>query len=109
MSEDLPERCTLYVDVHDLLSLFSDDERAALDQYKAMEEVRRTAGRLARAGDIHGAATLRASVAPAPRPDGTITIDDDGIRVVGADAANWLARRIQAAKPGEPSGEPTDQ
>jgi hypothetical protein len=109
MSEDLPERSTLYVDVHDLLPLFSDDERAALDEYKAKEEIRRTADRLARAGDINGAATLRASVALAPRPDGTITIDDDGIRVVGADAANWLARKIQAAKPDEPSGEPTDQ
>ena len=108
-SEDLPERSTLYVDVHDLLPLFSEHECEALVQYQAIEEVRSKADQLALAGDIEGAKALRASVAPEPRPDGTITIDDDGIRVVGADAANWLARKIQAAKPDEPLGGPTDQ
>jgi len=108
-SEDLPERSTLYVDVHDLLPLFSEHECEALVQYQAIEEVRIRADQLALTGDIEGAKVLRASLAPAPRPDGTITIDDDGIRVVGADAANWLARKIQAAKPDEPLGGPTDQ
>lgn len=108
-SEDLPERSTLYVDVHDLLPLFSEHEREALVHYQAVEEVRRRADQLALAGDAEGAKALRESIAPAPRAEGTITVDDDGIRVVGADAANWLARKIQAAKPGEPSGEPTDQ
>jgi hypothetical protein len=108
-SEDLPERSTLYVDVHDLLPLFSEHEREALVQYQAVEEVRRRADQLALAGDAEGAKALRESIAPAPRAEGTITVDDDGIRVVGADAANWLARKIQAAKPDEPSGGPTDQ
>jgi len=108
-SEDLPERSTLYVDVHDLLPLFSEHERAALAEYQATEKIRSRADQLALAGDAEGARALRASIAPAPRADGTITIDDDGIRVVGAEAANWLARNIKVAKPDEPSGEPTDQ
>jgi len=108
-SEDLPERSTLYVGVHDLLPLFSEHERAALAEYQAIEKIRSRADQLALAGDAEGAKALRASIAPAPRADGTITIDEDGIRVVGADAANWLARKIQAGKPDEPSGEPTDQ
>jgi hypothetical protein len=108
-SEDLPERSTLYVDVHDLLPLFSEHERAALAEYQATKKIRSRADQLALAGDAEGARALRASIAPAPRADGTITIDDDGIRVVGAEAANWLARNIQAGKPDEPSGEPTDQ
>ena len=95
--------------MHDLLPLFSEHECEALVQYQAIEEVRIRADQLALTGDIEGAKVLRASLAPAPRPDGTITIDDDGIRVVGADAANWLARKIQAAKPDEPLGGPTDQ
>jgi hypothetical protein len=109
MSEDLPERSTLYVDVHDLLPLFSERERVALVQYQAIEEVRIRADQLALAGDVEAAKALRASIAPSPRAEGTITVDDDGIRVEGAEAASWLARKIQLGKPDESSGRSTDQ
>ena len=98
-SEDLPERSMLYVDVHDLLPLFSERECAALAEYQVVNEIRSKAAQLLLEGDVEGAKALRESIARAPRGEGTITADEDGIRVSGAEAAGWLARKLRTATP----------
>ena len=87
----------LYVDVHDLLPLFSEREGAALAEYQAF--IRSRAAQLSLEGDVEGAKALRESIAPASRAEGTITADEEGIRVSGAEAAGWLARKLRTATP----------
>jgi hypothetical protein len=89
----------LYVDVHDLLPLFSERECAALAEYQEINEVRSKAAQLSLEGDVEGAKALREYIAPAPRAEGTITADEEGIRVSGAEAAGWLARKLRTATP----------
>ena len=108
-SEDLPERSTLYVDINDLLPLFSERECAAHAAYQAIDEVRGRAAQLTLKGNVEGARALRGSIAPAPRAEATITADEEGIRVSGAEAAGWLARKLRTAAPKGIEGEPTDQ
>ena len=103
-SEDLPERSTLYVDVHDLLPLFSERECAALAEYQVINEIRSKAAQLSLEGDVEGAKALREAIAPAPRAEGTITADEEGIRVSGAEAAGWLARKLRTATPEKDGG-----
>jgi len=103
-SEDLPERSMLYVDVHDLLPLFSEQECAALAEYQVINEIRSRAAQLSLEGDVEGAKALRESIARAPRAEGTITADEEGIRVSGAEAAGWLARELRTATPGKNEG-----
>ncbi len=103
-SEDLPERSTLYVDVHDLLPLFSKGECAALAEYQVIHEIRNKAAQLSLEGDVEGAKALRESIARAPRAEGTIIADEEGIRVSGAEAAGWLARKLRTATPGKDEG-----
>jgi hypothetical protein len=103
-SEELPERSMLYVDVHDLLPLFSERECAALAEYREINEVRSKAAQLSLEGDVEGAKALRESITPAPRAEGTITADEEGIRVSGAEAAGWLARKLRTVTPDKDEG-----
>ncbi len=93
-SEDLPLRSMLYVDIDDLVALFDEKARAALAEVRRMELIRQEAGELASAGDLDAARDLRASITTAPREAGTLSVDDDGMRVEGGEAAGWLARKL---------------
>ena len=95
LTESLPRQGILYVDADDLAPAFHEHERSALARYRTTEEVRAAADDLEHSGDAEGARSLRATLRRQPSPEGTLTVDEDGIRVRGAEAAPWLLRKLR--------------
>lgn len=95
LAESFPQQSTLYVDADDLSPAFHEHERAALARYRLAEEIRAKADDLEFSGDAAGAKALRETLRREPPPEGTLTVDEDGIRVQGTEAAPWLLRKLQ--------------